>query len=186
MAADRPACARLSAVAPAGRSAASYTITRDTTPGVDMKKTRVWIPTHPATLQHTGGMHRSFVARLEANVERTPVDVLAIFSDTKMGARQFRVGLTRAVGREDGRARCPDRVHDAGEKIEHADIDHRLLARMVVAQEIRQLRKRHSDRTYIVAKWAVKGFAGMRVDESEPPKRRDGGRAHKVAKRLVC
>ncbi len=31
MAADRPACARLLAVAPAGRSAASYTITRDTT-----------------------------------------------------------------------------------------------------------------------------------------------------------
>src|SRR5205814_329982 len=28
---DRPACARLLAVAPAGRSAASYTITRDTT-----------------------------------------------------------------------------------------------------------------------------------------------------------
>ena len=31
MAADRPACARLLAVAPAGRSAACYTITRDTT-----------------------------------------------------------------------------------------------------------------------------------------------------------
>jgi len=31
MAANRPACARLVAVAPAGRSAASYTITRDTT-----------------------------------------------------------------------------------------------------------------------------------------------------------
>jgi len=31
MAADRPACARLLAVAPAGRSAASYTITSDTT-----------------------------------------------------------------------------------------------------------------------------------------------------------
>ena len=31
MAANRPACARLLAVAPAGRSAASYTITRDTT-----------------------------------------------------------------------------------------------------------------------------------------------------------
>src|SRR5205823_781342 len=31
VAADRPACARLLAVAPAGRSAASYTITRDTT-----------------------------------------------------------------------------------------------------------------------------------------------------------
>src|SRR5204862_1400335 len=31
MAANRPACARLAAVAPAGRSAASYTITRDTT-----------------------------------------------------------------------------------------------------------------------------------------------------------
>jgi hypothetical protein len=31
VAADRPACARLVAVAPAGRSAASYTITRDTT-----------------------------------------------------------------------------------------------------------------------------------------------------------
>jgi hypothetical protein len=31
MAADRPACARLLAVAPAGRLAASYTITRDTT-----------------------------------------------------------------------------------------------------------------------------------------------------------
>ena len=31
MAADRPACARLLAVASAGRSAASYTITRDTT-----------------------------------------------------------------------------------------------------------------------------------------------------------
>jgi len=33
MAANRPACARLVAVAPAGRSAASYTITRDTTCG---------------------------------------------------------------------------------------------------------------------------------------------------------
>ena len=31
MAADRPACARLLAVAPAGRSTASYTITRDAT-----------------------------------------------------------------------------------------------------------------------------------------------------------
>ena len=31
MTADRPACARLVAVAPAGRSAASYTISRDTT-----------------------------------------------------------------------------------------------------------------------------------------------------------
>ena len=31
MAANRPACARLLAVAPAGRSAASYTITGDTT-----------------------------------------------------------------------------------------------------------------------------------------------------------
>jgi hypothetical protein len=31
VAADRPACARLLAVAPAGRSTASYTITRDTT-----------------------------------------------------------------------------------------------------------------------------------------------------------
>jgi hypothetical protein len=31
VAANRPACARLLAVAPAGRSAASYTITRDTT-----------------------------------------------------------------------------------------------------------------------------------------------------------
>jgi site-specific recombinase XerD len=31
VAADRPACARLLAVAPAGRSAASYTITGDTT-----------------------------------------------------------------------------------------------------------------------------------------------------------
>jgi hypothetical protein len=31
VAADRPACARLLAVAPAGRSTASYTITRDAT-----------------------------------------------------------------------------------------------------------------------------------------------------------
>ena len=40
MAADRPACARLLAVAPAGRSAASYTIRRDTT-AVARKK---WLP----------------------------------------------------------------------------------------------------------------------------------------------
>ena len=37
MAADRPACARLLAVAPAGRSAASYTITRDTTRSGDWR-----------------------------------------------------------------------------------------------------------------------------------------------------
>src|SRR5437763_16929178 len=33
VAANRPACARLLAVAPAGRSATSYTVTRDTTQG---------------------------------------------------------------------------------------------------------------------------------------------------------
>jgi len=41
MAANRPACARLLAVAPAGRSAASYTITRDTT--LIVERTFAWI-----------------------------------------------------------------------------------------------------------------------------------------------
>ena len=79
-----------------------------------MKKTRLWIPPHPATLQRAGGLHRSFVASIEANIERAPVDVLTIFGDSEMGTRQYRIGLTRAVGREDGCTLLPDGVHDTG------------------------------------------------------------------------
>src|SRR5438045_5702166 len=111
-----------------------------------MKKTRVWIPTNPATLQLAGGVHRHLVADIEANIERAPVNVLAILGDTKMGTRQHGIGLRRAVGREYGCTRLPDSVHDTGQKIEYADIDHRLLARMVVPQEFRELSERHSDR----------------------------------------
>src|SRR5205814_7126789 len=88
---------------------------------------------------------------------------------------QDRVGLTRAVGREYGRTRLPDGIHDTGQKIEYADIDHRLLARMVVPQEFRELIERHSDRAYVVAKRAVEGFVGMGIDEPQAPKGRHGG-----------
>ena len=144
-------------------------------PGVDMKKTRVWIPTNPATLPRAGGLHRRFVARIEANIERSPVDVLTIFGNPEVGTRQHRIGLTRAVGREYGCTRLPDGIHDTGQKIEHADIDHRFLARMVVPQEFRELSERHCDRAYVVAKRAIEGFAGMGVDEPQAPKRRDRG-----------
>ena len=145
-------------------------------PGVDMKKTRVWIPTNPATLPRAGGLHCRFVARIEANIERAPVDVLAVFGDPEVGTRQHRIGLTRAVGREYGCTRLPDGIHDTGEKIEHADIDHRFLARMVVPQEFRELSERHCDRAYVVAKRAIEGFAGMGVDEPKAPKRHRGPR----------
>ena len=79
-----------------------------------MKKTRVWIPSNPATLQRAGRLHRSFVASIEANIESVPVDVLAILGDSKMGTRQHRIGLTRAVGREDGCTRLPYGVQDTG------------------------------------------------------------------------
>jgi len=47
MAADRPACATLVAVAPAGRSVASYTITRDmTTAGAVIGHIKMFL-THP-------------------------------------------------------------------------------------------------------------------------------------------
>ena len=59
--------------------------------------------------------------------------MLTIFGDTKGGARQHRVGLPRAIGREHRRMCRPDGVHDACEKIKDANIDRGLFARMVVA-----------------------------------------------------
>src|SRR5436853_4646741 len=141
-------------------------------PGVNMEKTRLWIPPNAATLQRAGRLHRSFVASIEANIERAPVDVLTIFGDSEMGTRQHRIGLARAVGREDRCTLLPDGLHDAGKKIEQANIDRRLLARVVVPQQLRELSKRDSDWAYVVAKWAVEAFAGMSIDEPQAPKRR--------------
>src|SRR6266576_3851334 len=92
-------------------------------PGVDMKKTRVRIPPNPAALQSARSLHCPFVVGVDANIERASVDVLTVLGDAEMGARQHRIGLTRSVGREYGRARGSYRVHDAGEKVENADID---------------------------------------------------------------
>ena len=77
-------------------------------PSVDMKKTRVRIPSDSTALKHAGSLCRRLGTGIEANVEGTPVDVLTIFRNTEVGARQFRIGLTRSVGREYGRAYCPD------------------------------------------------------------------------------
>src|SRR5207237_8333171 len=59
VAADRPACARLLAVAPAGRSAASYTITRDTTKS-DAAVDIVKCCNHP----HRSGFRLAYCERL--------------------------------------------------------------------------------------------------------------------------
>jgi len=93
-----------------------------------MEKPRVWIPTNPAILQRAGDLHCRFVVRIEANIECATIDVLAVFGDAEVSTRQHRIGLTRAVGRKYGRMRLPDGVHNNDQKIEHADIDHRLLA----------------------------------------------------------
>src|SRR5690348_8440253 len=100
-----------------------------------MQKTRPRIPANPAARHGTRSLDRTIVAGVEADIKRASIEVLAILGDTKMGASQHLIGLTRAVGREYGGAHCPDRVHDAGQKIEHADIDPRLLTGMVVPQE---------------------------------------------------
>src|SRR5437868_10009544 len=140
-----------------------------------MKKAGAWIPADPASLQRAGSLHRPLVAGVETNVEGAPVEVLAIFGDPEVSARQHRVGLTRAIGRQYDRARRPHCVHDTGEKIEHADLNRCLLTRMVVAQEIGKLRERQCKRAEVVSERPIKGFAGMGIDELEASKRRHRG-----------
>src|SRR6202040_10367 len=143
---------------------------------IDMEKTGMRIPTNPAALHRPGSLHCPLSASVKPNIECAPVDVLAIFGNTEVGSHQHRVGLTRAVRRKYCRLCCPDRVHDAEEEIEYRDVDRRLLARIVVAQEIREFCEGYCNRAHIVAKRPIKGFAGMCVEEPEPSKRRHGRR----------
>src|SRR3979411_1889535 len=115
-----------------------------------MEKSGVRIPPTPAALEMTRYLHRLCVAGWQPDVERAPVDVLAIFGDTEGGACQHRIGLARAISREHRRAGHPDGVHNTGDKIKNADIDRNLLARVVVAQELRKVCHRLRDRPSIV------------------------------------
>jgi hypothetical protein len=92
---------------------------------VNVKKPRARIPTNSPVPHCPCRLHRPFVSGFEANVESAPVNVLAVFSDTKVGTRQFCIGFACAIGREYRRSRLPDRVHNARQKIEHPDVDRR-------------------------------------------------------------
>jgi hypothetical protein len=60
--------------------------------------------------------------------------------------------------------RGADPIHHRGEEIDDPDIDRNPLARMMVAQEMRQLFHRQRDRPEIVAIGAIEAFAGMGVN----------------------
>jgi hypothetical protein len=86
-----------------------------------------------------------------------------VFGDTEGGARQHRIALPCAIGREHCRTGRPDGVHDACKKIQDVDIDSGLFARMVVAQEFRKVRYGLRDRADIVTKGSVEGLASVGI-----------------------
>src|SRR5437763_14837796 len=106
-------------------------------PAVEVKEPRAGIPADAAAKHRARRLHRLLVAAVEPDVERPAIDVLAVIGDAKGRLCQHRVGLARAVGGQDRRFCRAHGIHDAGEKIEDADIDRDRLARMMVAQKYR-------------------------------------------------
>src|SRR5207302_1527541 len=64
-----------------------------------------------------------------------------------------------------------DGFHNAGKKIENADVEDDPFARMVVAQELGQLGQGLLHWSRVISKGAVKGLARMRVRQTKSPQR---------------
>jgi len=62
--------------------------------------------------------------------------VLAVFGNTECSARQQRVRFWCSVGRKNSCVGDPNRFHNAGKKVKNANVEGRLLTRIMVAQEI--------------------------------------------------
>jgi hypothetical protein len=94
--------------------------------------------------------------------------MLTALGDAEHGSRQHRIGLRRAIGRQHSRPGRTDGIEDAGQEIQHLDVDSDHGPAAEVAQEMRQFLQRIRDRAAIVTIGAVETFAGMRVHEIEP------------------
>jgi len=130
------------------------------------------IPAHPAALHRARRLHRLGELVAEMHVEGPAIEMLAVFGDTDIMLGQHRVGLRRAVGRQDRGACLADFPHNPGEKIYDPDIDVDLFTAMKIAQELRKLLHRSRDRPRIVAVDAAERLAGMRIAEIEPVRSR--------------
>jgi hypothetical protein len=127
-------------------------------PGVDVNKTRLWIPADPAAPHRPGSGHRIGKPCFEAKVERVAQDMLAVLGNTKGGAGEYRIGLGRTVGGKDRRFGLADGIEHIGEEIDHPDIQLRLLPGVMIAEENAEFADDRFDRALIIAVCAIKSL----------------------------
>ena len=137
-------------------------------PGVHVHKAGMRIPADPAALHRAGRLHGVGELVPKMHIEGAAIEVLAVFRDPEMRLREHRVGLRRAVGRQNHRLALADRLHHRGQEVEHPDIDRDLLAAVEIAEKHRELVHDPRDRTVVVTVDATKRLAGMRIGEIEP------------------
>ena len=110
---------------------------------VEMDEARIRIPADPAAPHRAGRQHRILEPGREIDVEGAAVEMLAALGHAEHGSRQHRVGLRRSIRRQHGRPRRSDRIEDAGQEVEHLDIDRDRSVAAEVAQEMRQFLQAH-------------------------------------------
>ena len=136
--------------------------------GIDVDKAGMRIPPHAAALHCAGLCHRLGEIRVDTYVERAADDMLAVLGNSERGAGEHRVGFGCAISRQDRGFGLAYRIQNIGQEIDDPDIDLRLFAGMVVAQENTKLVNDPRDRALVVAVRPIEGLAGMAVDEAQP------------------
>src|SRR5436305_15293742 len=104
-----------------------------------MEESRAWIPADSPEFQLSRSSHCIFIAGGQSHVKRASEHMLAVFGYTKCRSCEHRICLGCTITREHKRLIRADGFHNAGKKIENADVEDDPFARMVVAQELGQL-----------------------------------------------
>src|SRR4051812_4881529 len=146
--------------------------------GVDMDEIGPGIPTDATPLHQTRDPHRLLEPRVEADVERSAIAVLAVVSDAESGPRQRAIGRDATIGRQHGCTAGADGLHQRRKKVYDTYVDRNLLAGVMVAQQKRELLDGQANRSEVVPIGPVEGFLCVHICEPDAAEGRCGQRMH--------
>jgi hypothetical protein len=131
-----------------------------------MDEAGIWVPANTTAPRRSRRRHRLHQLRVETEIDRAAINVLAVFGHPKGGARKDSVSCARAISRKNCCPGLADRLEDIGEKIYHTNVHLGLFPGMMIAQKYTKFIDHPVDWAVIITIGPFKGFTSMSIDEA--------------------